>query len=229
MEGFVKLDKPKGITSFGVIARLRKLTGVKKIGHAGTLDPMATGLMIVAIGKNYTKQLGQFLGMEKTYEGEITFGSETDTYDAEGQVVNTADASQLNASKIKEAMKPFVGDIMQVPPAFSAKKIKGKKAYELARKGKDVSLEPAKKTVFSFEVLDIHLGENPTLCFSVHCSSGTYVRSLAHDLGKSLGVGAHLSALRRTKIGEMGLDGALCLEGLELKEIERVIQSQGEF
>lgn len=226
MEGFLKVDKPKGITSFGVIARLRKLTGVKKIGHAGTLDPMATGLMIVAIGKNYTKQLGQFLGMDKTYEGEITFGSETDTYDAEGQVINTYDASGLRKDAIKEAMKQFLGDIMQRPPAFSAKKIKGKKAYELARKGQEVSLEASKKTIYSFEVLDIRLGENPTLCFLVHCSSGTYVRSLAYDLGQVLGVGAHLSALRRTQIGEAGLDGALCLDGLELNEVEGAIQLQ---
>ena len=167
--------------------------------------------------------------MDKTYEGEITFGSETDTYDAEGQVINTIDASHLDANTIQEAMKPFVGDIMQRPPAFSAKKIKGKKAYELARKGQEVSLDPSKKTIFSFEVLDIRLGENPTLCFLVHCSSGTYVRSLAHDLGQVLGVGAHLSALRRTQIGASRLEGALCLEGLELKEVEGAIQIQFDF
>lgn len=218
MNGFVKINKEKGISSFDVVKKIRKLTQIKKVGHSGTLDPMATGLLICALG-SYTKKLGDFLGAPKSYEGELIFGKVSDTYDQEGQVKEIPFNRVLSLSEIEEKLPAFRGSIMQVPPIFSAKKIKGKKAYQLARKGEELVLEAQEKQIDAFEILDFRQGEFPSMTFSVTCSSGTYIRSLAHDLGQSLGVGAILSQLTRTQISDFKLEGALASETLTEQDI----------
>lgn len=203
MNGYLLIDKPKGWTSFDVVAKVRSLarqaTGNKKIkvGHAGTLDPMATGLLIVLVG-SATKEQDSFMKQDKVYQAEITLGYKSDTYDAEGQLAHVSDEI-LDTKVISDAVRSFVGDIEQIPPAYSAIKIKGKKAYELARKGVTPEIKPRKVTIYSID--DIKY-EYPKLGFDVHVSSGTYVRSLANDIGTKVNLGAYLSSLRRTKIGD---------------------------
>jgi len=210
---FLLIDKLKGITSHDVVDQLRNITGIKKIGHAGTLDPMAKGLLVVGIGRESTKKLGSISkDTKKTYEAEIFLGRETDTYDADGEIVaETADCTQPSLVDIKKIVNKFHGEIAQTPPKFSAIKIKGKKAYELARKGEDVKLDPRKITIYSIKILKYSF---PNLSIEVECSSGTYIRSLANDIGKELGCGAHLSGLIRTGIGEFKLENAVNLKNL---------------
>jgi tRNA pseudouridine55 synthase len=199
------INKPKGITSFDVIRKLRRKLGIKKMGHAGTLDPAATGLIIIAT-EGDTKKLTKFLKLDKEYEAEITFGKISNTYDMEGEVEDAGfDGARPSRAEIEEALKDFVGDIEQMPPAFSAKKIKGVPAYKLARKGKEVKLEP--KTVH-IEKIDILSYEWPKLNVRITCGSGTYVRSIAHDIGEKFGCGGLLSALVRTRVGDFNLEDA---------------------
>jgi len=208
------LDKPAGWTSFDVVnkvrGQLRHRLGLRKIkvGHAGTLDPMATGLLIICTGK-YTPLLDQFQARDKTYSGTITLGGTTATYDAESPVEHPLPWEHIGESDIRQALEPFRGPILQVPPAFSAIRIEGKRAYELARKGKEVAMEPRPVTIHQF---DVDSASPPILPFVVRCSKGTYIRSLAHDLGQTLGCGAWLSALRRDAIGEYSVTEALRLE-----------------
>ncbi|MBV9987272.1 MAG: tRNA pseudouridine(55) synthase TruB [Chitinophagaceae bacterium] len=197
-EGRVLLiDKPLHWTSFDVVRKLRNLIHIKKIGHAGTLDPLATGLLIVCTGK-FTKKINEYMGMEKEYTGTITLGATTPTYDLESEPADQKDISHLGAAQLEEAAASFTGPIMQVPPIHSAIKRKGKPVYLAARKGLDVQLEPRPVTIHSFNIEKI---EWPLVHFRVVCSTGTYIRSLAHDFGKALGVGGYLSSLRRTRIG----------------------------
>lgn len=198
------IDKPLKWTSFDVISRLRKIFKIKKIGHAGTLDPLATGLLIVCTGK-FTKKINEYMGMEKEYTGTITLGATTPTYDLESEPENFKPTAQLSAEQIHAATLPFTGPIMQVPPAHSAIKMGGKRVYELARAGQEVKMQPRPVTISTFEITRIAL---PEVDFRVVCSTGTYIRSLAHDFGASLGVGGYLSALCRTKIGAFGLHEA---------------------
>ncbi len=227
-EGQVLLvDKPLEWTSFDVVAKIRNVIRIKKVGHAGTLDPLATGLLILCTGK-FTKKINEYQAREKEYTGTFTIGSTTPTYDLESEPENVKDYSFVTKELIDETTKQFVGDIMQVPPTHSAVKRNGKPAYVLARKGIDVVLDPRPVTIKEFEITSIDL---PAIGFRVVCSTGTYIRSLAHDFGKALGCGAHLSKLCRTRIGEFTLNDARSLEQTlewvrEIKSSEGIPDSQ---
>ena len=220
MEGVLLVDKPQGLTSHDVVYRLRRKLQMKKIGHAGTLDPMATGLLIMLIGK--ATRISQYLmSSDKVYEGEATLGVVTDSQDAEGEMMETRPVPELTGAQVKEVMKGFLGDQYQIPPMHSAIKIDGVPLYKLARKGEEVEREPRFIRVMSFELLSF---ASPKLTFRLHCTKGTYVRTIAHDLGNKLGCGAHLSALRRTLSGKFDLAQGLTLDQLEtmpLSEIEK--------
>ena len=210
MNGLLIVDKPGGITSHDVVNRVRRITGEKSIGHLGTLDPMATGVLPLLLGK-WTR-LAQFFGkMEKSYTGTMRFGFATDTYDSEGQPVGEQQRVILDADSLTARVAGFMGETLQMPPAFSAKKIAGKSAYALARAGKPVMLQPVPVTVHHFLITNI---SDQCAEFEVSISAGGYIRSLAHDLGQQLGCGAHLSSLRRTAAGSFTLDHAPTLEQL---------------
>jgi tRNA pseudouridine55 synthase len=212
LEGKVLLiDKPLEWTSFDAVKKIRILTGVSKVGHAGTLDPLATGLLIICTGK-YTRKISEYMGMEKEYAGSFTLGATTPTYDRESETADHKDISHLTEEMIRNATNPFTGNILQVPPIHSAIKKEGKPVYLAARKGEDVVLEPRPVTISAFEITKIDL---PVVEFRVVCSTGTYIRSLANDFGKKLDVGAYLSSLCRTRIGEFLLKDAQSLEQFE--------------
>ncbi len=211
MNGVLVVDKPGGMTSHDVVARVRKLLGERSVGHLGTLDPMATGVLPLVLGR--MTRLAQFYGeAEKAYEGEIRFGFATDTYDSDGDPVDEPVPVRLALAQVREAAARFVGKLEQVPPPFSAKKIAGVPAYKLARKKKDVELKAVPVEVRGFEIFSL---EGDRARFRSRVSAGTYLRSIAHELGKALGVGAHLAGLRRTASGEFSLDDARTLEQVE--------------
>jgi tRNA pseudouridine55 synthase len=211
-EGQVLLiDKPLQWTSFDVIRKIRHLIRVKKVGHAGTLDPLATGLLIICTGK-FTKKINEYMAREKEYTGTFTLGATTPTYDLESKPENFRSLENIPEEKIKSTTHGFLGEIMQVPPAHSAIKVEGKRVYELARKGKEVKLEPRKVFIKEFEITGI---ESPVVHFRVVCSTGTYIRSLANDFGEALACGAYLSSLRRTRIGEFKIEDALSINEFE--------------
>jgi tRNA pseudouridine55 synthase len=210
-EGVLLVDKPRGLTSHDVVARARRIFKMKKIGHAGTLDPMATGLLILLIGR--ATRLSQYLmSLDKVYEGSVTLGETTNSHDADGEVVSTRPVPELSEDALREHLKSFVGDQYQTPPMFSAIKKEGVPLYKLARKGKSIEREPRFIRVSSFELLGF---QSPTLEVRVRCSKGTYIRTLAHDLGEKIGCGAHLSALRRTASDRFSVDEAHTLTELE--------------
>ncbi len=211
-EGVLLIDKPQGITSHDVVDRIRRAFQMKKVGHAGTLDPMATGLLILLVGK--ATKVSQFLmSLAKTYEGTGRFGQITDSQDADGDLIEEREIPDgLDADTVKAELRSFLGDQYQTPPMFSAKKIKGVPLYKLARKGKEVEREPRVIHVGRFDLLDWHL---PEFDFSLHCSKGTYVRTIIHDLGEKIGCGAHLTRLRRTEIERFSIEEATPLEELE--------------
>src|SRR5574343_10007 len=209
----ILIDKPVHWTSFDVVRKIRNITRIVKVGHAGTLDPLATGLLIVCTGK-YTKKINEYMGMEKEYTGTFTLGATTPTYDLESEPVNFCNTDHLTESQIKKATQEFTGPIMQVPPIHSAIKQEGKPVYMAARKGIDVVLEPRPVTIHAFEIEKI---EMPVVHFRVVCSTGTYIRSLANDFGKALGVGAYMSSLRRTRIGHFEVKAAESIESVEAK------------
>jgi tRNA pseudouridine55 synthase len=213
-EGQVLLiDKPLQWTSFDVVQKLRSILRIRKIGHAGTLDPLATGLLIVCTGK-FTKKINEYMAQEKEYIGTFTLGATTPTYDLESEAENFKPVDTITTSAIEEATKEFIGEIMQIPPAHSAIKIGGKRVYELARQGIAVKLEPRKVTVKVFAIDKI---EMPVVHFRIVCSTGTYIRSIANDFGAAVGCGAHLSSLRRTKIGNFEAANAIPLDELQAK------------
>ncbi len=210
--GLFLLDKPVGLTSHDVVERVRRTTGVARIGHSGTLDPMATGLLLLCAGGAARLQ-GFFTGMDKSYEGVIRLGRATTTYDREGEAVGEErDVSGIEPRAVEEASAAFRGEFLQSPPPYSAKKVGGRKFYEMARKGETVPAAPKK-----VRVSDLDLGplENGRLPFSLRCSSGTYVRSIASELGEKLGCGAHLESLRRSSIGEFRVEDSVTLERFE--------------
>jgi len=208
-EGMVFLvNKPLEWTSFDVIGKLRKIFKIKKIGHAGTLDPLATGLLIVCTGK-FTKKINEYMGMEKEYIGTITLGAITPTYDLESEPISFLPYEHITLEKVLVSIEQFKGPIEQIPPAHSAIKIDGKRVYELARQGKEVNLKPRPVTIHSFEITEMAL---PLLHFKVVCSTGTYIRSLANDVGAALGTGGYLSSLCRTRIGDFKVDDAKSIE-----------------
>ncbi len=206
LEGILLVDKPQGRTSFSLIRALRKLTGIRKIGHSGTLDPFATGVMVMLIGRAYTRLSDQLLCQDKEYLAEVNLGVNTDTYDCDGKVVARS-KKVPTLEQIQEALTYFQGEIEQIPPMYSAKKIGGKKLYELARSGIEVERLPAKVSVETELVTYAY----PHLSLKVACSKGTYIRSIAYELGKRLGCGAHLSQLQRTRSGVYRIDD--CLDG----------------
>ena len=209
--GFILINKPSGPTSHDIVDAMREITGVKKIGHAGTLDPFASGLLILGVGREATKKLSVFLKENKEYTAKIKLGAVSTTYDRDGEIRLVQSAESLPPADIKKTLKKFIGEIEQVPPAFSAKKIKGKKLYELARAGIEVKLKPAPVVVYSIELLNY---DWPFLETRVKCSSGTYIRSLARDIGRSLGCGGYLEELCRTKIGRFSLKEAVKISRL---------------
>ncbi len=210
LEGVLIVDKPTDHTSHDVVARLRGKLRMKRIGHAGTLDPMATGVLVLLIGK--ATRISQYLmSVEKIYTGTVTLGRSTNTQDAEGDVLETRPVPDLSQSDIEAALQSFVGDQYQMPPMFSAVKINGQPLYKSARKGAEVEREPRFIRVMRFALTR---WATPEIDFEVHCTKGTYVRTLAHDLGAKLGCGGHLSALRRTASGDLNISQATPLEDL---------------
>ena len=225
MKGFLFIDKEKGMTSFDLVRKVRKISGVKKVGHSGTLDPLATGLLIIAIGEG-TKLLEFLIGMDKDYEVVAKFGFVSDTYDAEGAVTEVDSEKVVERSELERVVSQrFLGDIKQVPPIYSALKVDGKKAYELARKGEKVELKERDVRIDAFDILDF---DWPIVKFKVSCGSGTYIRSLIHDLGQVLGVGAYVEELRRTTVGDFRLDKAVKLDVLD-KNIDQHLASLEEI
>lgn len=207
------IDKPYDWTSFDVVRKVRNLIKIKKVGHAGTLDPLASGLLILCTGK-FTKKINEYMAREKEYTGTFVLGSTTPTYDLESIPSNSKSLDHLSEDEIRAATNSFIGEIMQVPPAHSAIKLQGKRVYELAREGKEVKLEPRKVTIREFDITRIQL---PEVDFRIVCSTGTYIRSIANDFGQELNVGAYLSSLCRTRIGEFHLKDAMSMEEFEQK------------
>lgn len=205
------IDKPYRWTSFDVIRKIRSIIKIKKVGHAGTLDPLATGLLIVCTGK-FTKNINEYMARQKEYTGTIILGATTPTFDRESEPENIVDISKITEEDIINIAKDFTGIIDQMPPIHSAIKQNGKPVYKMARRGEDVQLETRKITVDSFEITSISL---PEVHFKVVCSTGTYIRSLANDLGAALGCGGYLSNLCRTRIGEFLLENAMSIEEFE--------------
>lgn len=212
--GALLIDKDLKWTSFDVIAKLRNLLKIRKIGHAGTLDPLATGLLIICCGKA-TKSINQFQGLNKTYLAKIKIGATTETDDSEKDEENIKDYSFVTKDDIINACKSFEGQILQRPPAYSAKKVKGKRLYQLARQGIKVEIEPVEVFVDYIKILNIEL---PNIDIEVKCSKGTYIRALARDIGEKLGTGAYLASLRRIKIGDYSIEKAL-----KITEIQKLI------
>ena len=211
ISGILIVDKPSGMTSHDVVAIIRKGTGLRRIGHTGTLDPRASGVLVILIGP--AVRLSEYLvSDQKGYEAMIRFGSVSDTYDGDGKVVQTGHEAPEDEEEIMDAMSDFLGEIVQVPPAYSAIKIHGQRAYDLARKGQEVNLNARKVTIYSFDFIEY---ARPDLTADISCSSGTYIRSIAHDLGQKLGCGAYLSGLRRTLSGNFSLRDAVPLATLQ--------------
>ena len=214
ISGILVVDKPVGLTSHDVVDIIRRGTGIRRAGHTGTLDPRASGVLVVLIGP--AVRLSEFVSAsDKRYQAILRLGGSTDTYDAEGRFVHqTAPAAQVNVTEqqVEEVLQRFIGEIEQTPPPFSAVKVHGRKAYEMAREGEEVELAPRKITVHHLEVLE---WAPPEVVIDVHCSSGTYVRSLANDVGAALGCGAYLVGLRRTKSGRFSLRDATPLRKLQ--------------
>lgn len=223
MIGFLLIDKPAGMTSHDVVNRIRKLTGERKVGHAGTLDPFATGLLIVGVGRKATKQLGDLVGLDKEYEAIFILGATSETDDPEGPItsIETRHTLSLHRDEIETAMQKFVGQIDQVPPRYAAIKVKGKKLYEAARAGEKIERKPRSVRIDAFELLEFPLirsrkGSIDTkierIKVRVKCGSGTYIRAMARDLGEKLGVGGYVEELRRTKIGIHRVEDATPLD-----------------
>lgn len=211
MDAVLIIDKPAGMTSHDVVARVRRIVGEKSVGHLGTLDPMATGVLPLVLGR-FTRLAQFYNDADKRYEGTIRFGWATDTYDAEGQPASTKQPAHFSLEQVQNAAAEFMGEISQYPPPFSAKKIAGIPAHRLARKGQPVELKPKQVEI---KELDFYDCDGQTIGFRAWVSSGTYLRSLAHDLGKKLGCGGHLAALKRTAVREFTIDEAHSLEQLE--------------
>jgi len=224
MDGILLVDKPVGISSFGVVARVRGIikaeTGQKiKIGHTGTLDPMASGLMILVLGK-YTKRAGEFSKLDKTYEADLTLGQTSTTGDKEGEMTRKS-AHKPTKQAVQDVLSTFMGQISQTPPAYSAIKVDGQRAYKLARQGITPVIKPREITIYSLKLTDYSY---PKLKFTVSVSSGTYIRTLAEDIGAKLGTGAYLSDLRRTEVGMFGLKSSIKLIDLALGTTENNLQ-----
>lgn len=212
--GFILINKEFGPSSHSVINALRKITGIKKIGHAGTLDPFASGLMVVAIGRTATREIDKYVKLDKEYIATLHLGAETDSYDREGEITNENKEvlKKIGEEKIKEELKKFIGEQDQVPPMFSAKKVGGKRLYKLARQGVEIKREPVSITIYNIEFISY---EKPFLKIKIKCSSGTYIRSIAYDFGRVLGCGAYLENLERTQIGDFDIKNSYKIKDLD--------------
>lgn len=212
----ILIDKGLHWTSFDIVRKVRNILKIKKVGHAGTLDPLASGLLIVCTGK-FTKKINEYMAQAKEYTGTFCLGATTPTYDLESTPENFQDIGYLNNEKLLAATTGFIGEIYQKPPVYSAIKKDGVALYELARRGEDVDLQPRKITIYAFEITSVSL---PNVAFRLVCSTGTYVRSLAQDYGQLLGCGAYLSSLRRTKIGDYNVEDANTIEAFVQSFVE---------
>ena len=219
--GVLIIDKPAGLTSHDVVAKVRRLLGIRQIGHFGTLDPFATGVLPLSVGKA-TRFAQFYLKSRKAYDGTIRFGYATDTYDATGKTISDPVTPQLDWDTLNTIFREFTGRVMQTPPPFSAKRVGGIRAYELARRQEPVQLSPVEVEIYALELLEI---DGDRVHFAVECSGGTYVRSLAHDIGQKVGCGAHLGGLRRTGVAEFREDRAVTLEQLEAAVREGKVES----
>lgn len=217
---FLLIDKPVGLTSHDIVDQVRRATGERRVGHAGTLDPFASGLLIVAVGRESTKKISKFVGLDKVYEATFVLGAASDTDDRTGKITPMLLPPDLTEEKIKAAMKQFVGNIEQIPPAYAAIKISGKKMYEAARAGHPLEAKARTVTIFEFALLEKikprhsntpSLKHSITLKTKIHCSSGAYIRALARDLGQALGTGGYVAELRRTAIGPYYVENAKTL------------------
>lgn len=217
------IDKPLDWTSFDVVRKVRNMMKIKKVGHAGTLDPLATGLLIICTGK-FTKRINEYMAQEKEYTGAITLGAITPTYDLESEPQDFKSTAHITPALMQDTIRQFMGHIQQLPPAHSAIKVEGKRLYELARQGKPVKLEPRNIHIAAFEIRSMQL---PVVEFRVVCSTGTYIRSLANDVGAALGCGGYLSSLRRTRIGAFSVDEAMNMQAAE-QFIRQSLQAQPE-
>ena len=221
MPGFLLIDKPKDWTSHDVVGYLRRVTGIKKIGHAGTLDPFATGLLIVGIERTATKRLDEFKNLPKTYTATIRLGATSDTQDSTGDIkIQKTRNKQITKEQIQNVLKTFIGKQTQIPPMHSAKKVGGKKLYELARKGIEIERRPHEIEIYDIAFLDYAY---PNLTVRVDCSTGTYIRTLAADIGEALGVGAYCEELRRTQIGTYDVSKALPPKEISTENIDALL------
>lgn len=215
MEGFLLIDKPAGMTSHDVVDAVRRATGERRVGHAGTLDPFATGLLLVGVGRPATRELGAFVGLPKRYEATFVFGASSDTDDRTGSVTRVGEPPL--AATVLETLPSFVGHVDQVPPRYSAVKVKGRKLYEAARKGEEIEAKPRAVAIHRLEALgtpEVRPDGLVELPVVIDCSSGTYVRALARDIGAMLGTGGYVESLRRTQIGPFDLSESIPLAGL---------------
>ena len=217
--GFLNIYKPKGLTSHDVVARLRKITKVRQIGHTGTLDPFATGVLPICIGK--ATRLIEYLDDDKEYLATVQFGKNTTTYDLEGKITATFD-KKVTEEDVKNALKDFEGEISQIPPIYSAIKVNGKKLYDYARQGQDIEIKPRKVTISKIELKEFDK-TSQSAKITVACSKGTYIRSIAYDLGAKLGCGGYLTALERTKAGKFQVNTAIKLE--DLTEVSQIVEN----
>ena len=218
LEGVLLIDKPIGLTSHDVVDRVRRKLKMKRIGHAGTLDPMATGLLIILVGK--ATKLSQYLmSLDKAYQGTITLGETTNTYDGEGEVKTTKPVPEISQAEVQEVLNTFIGDQYQTPPMFSAVKIDGQPLYKMARKGKEVEREPRFLRISKFDITRFAL---PEVDFSLDCTKGTYVRSLANEIGEKIGCGGFLSALRRNASDRFSIEDATPLEAFEEASLDEI-------
>jgi tRNA pseudouridine 55 synthase len=220
--GFILIDKPVGPTSFGIIARLRRITGIKKIGHAGTLDPAASGLLLCAIGRESTKLLDKFVKMDKTYEADVFLGAVSDTLDREGKILKSFTGNALKKKEIQQAVLTFLGRQEQTPPMYSAKKVGGKKLCDLARQGIEIERKKCSIEIYKIKILKYRW---PDLKLIISCSSGTYIRTIADDLGKKLGTGAYLSGLCRIELGKFKLKKAVKLDKITANNWQKYLMS----
>ena len=211
MEGILNIDKPQWLSSHDVVAQVRRICGTRRVGHAGTLDPLATGVLLVCVGRA-TRLVEYLMGQQKVYTATVRLGQTTDTYDAEGTVTAERPFAHITAADIQHALERFRGPIEQIPPIYSALKVDGQPMYKLARAGKTVARKPRSVTIYELALLD---WTPPHLQLHVVCSTGTYIRSLAHDIGELLGCGGHVTALRRTAVGAFSLADAVTLETLQ--------------
>jgi len=212
MNAVLNIYKPQNWTSHDVVAKFRSITGIRKIGHAGTLDPFAEGVLVVCIGREATKKSAEFMSLPKKYLAEIQLGIETNTHDRTGEIMKTGNADAIVKSDILDVLSVFEGKIEQIPPMFSAKKVNGKKLYEMARQGKNVERKPVEVIIYSIHLIDFL---SDRFLISIRCSKGTYIRSIARDLGRKLGCFATLRELKRTAVGEFSSDQSIRKENWE--------------